>query len=51
MNYRNITLMNCSCWVGMTEDQERRGIKPDPCKAILVNLKTREIKILNFMET
>jgi len=51
MNYRNITLMNCSCWVGMTEDQERRGIKPDPCKAILVNLKTREVKILNFMET
>ncbi len=50
MNYRNITLMNCSCWVGKTEDQERRGIQPDPCKVILVNLKTREIKILNFME-
>ena len=50
MNYRNITLMNCSCWVGQTEDQERRGIKPDPCKAILVNLKTRDIKILNFMD-
>ena len=51
MNYRNVTLMNCSCWISQTEDQERRGIKPDPCKAILVNLKTREIKILNFMET
>jgi len=49
-NYRNITLMNCSCWIAQTEDQERRGIKPDPCKAILVNLKTREIKILNFMQ-
>ena len=49
-NYRNITLMNCSCWLGITEDQERRGIKPDPCKAILVNLKTRDLKILNFMD-
>ncbi len=49
-NYRNITLMNCSCWLGITEDQERRGIKPDPCKAILINLKTRDIKILNFMD-
>ena len=49
-NYKNITLMNCSCWVDQTEDQERRGIKPDPCKVILVNLKTRDIKILNFME-
>ena len=49
-NYRNITMMNCSCWIAQTEDQERRGIKPDPCKAILVNLKTRDIKILNFNE-
>lgn len=50
INYKNVTLMNCSCWVDQTEDQERRGIKPDPCKAILVNLKTRDLKILNFME-
>ncbi len=51
MNYKNITLMNCSCWIAQTEDQERRGIQPDPCKVILVNLKTREIKILNFMDS
>jgi len=49
-NYKNITMMNCSCWIGRTEDQERRGIHPDPCKAILVNLKTRDVKILNFKE-
>lgn len=49
-NYHNVTMMNCSCWVGQTEDQERRGIKPDPCKVILVNLKTRDVKILNFKE-
>ncbi|MEK6907635.1 MAG: DNA-directed DNA polymerase II small subunit [Nanoarchaeota archaeon] len=49
-NYRNITTMNTSCWIDQTEDQERRGIVPDPCKVILVNLKTREVKVLNFKE-
>ncbi len=49
-NYRGITTMNCSCWIGQTEDQERRGITPDPCKVILANLKTRDVKILNFKE-
>ena len=49
-NYHGITMINCSCWIGQTEDQERRGIKPDPCKVVLVNLRTRDIKILNFKE-
>lgn len=49
-NYNGVTMMNCSCWVDQTEDQEKRGIVPDPCKVILINLKTREIKILNFKE-
>ncbi len=49
-NYKGITIANCSTWVGQTEDQQRRGIIPDPCKAILANLKTREVKILNFKE-
>ena len=49
-NYHGVTTANCSCWVGQTEDQQRRGIVPDPCKAILVNLKTRDVKILNFKE-
>ena len=49
-NYNGVTMANCSCWIGQTEDQKRRGIIPDPCKAILVNLKTRDIKILNFRE-
>ena len=47
-NYRNITLMNAGCWTGITENQEKRGLIPDPCKAFMVNLKTREIKVLNF---
>jgi len=50
LNYKNITAICCGCWVGQTIDQEKRGInKPDPGKIFLVNLKTRETKILNFL--
>jgi len=47
-NYRNITIIGCGCWTGQTEDQARRGIVPDPNRIIIVNLQTREPKILNF---
>jgi len=48
INYRNITALNCGCWVKQSEDQKKRGIVPDPSKAFLINLQTREIKIKNF---
>ena len=47
-SYRNVTLIGCGCWTDQTEDQEKRGIVPDPNRVILVNLQTREVKILNF---
>ena len=47
-NYKGVTCLNCSCWCSQTEEQARRGIEPEPSKSILVNLKTREVKILNF---
>ena len=47
-NYRNITLLNTSCWVSQTDYQEKRGLMPEPNKAIYVNLKTRNTKLLNF---
>jgi DNA polymerase II small subunit len=47
-NYNNITLLNCSCWIGMTDYQEKMGIKPEPARATVVNLKTREVKVLRF---
>jgi DNA polymerase II small subunit len=47
-NYRNITMIAGGCWIGRTADQERRGIMPEPNKVVLVNLKTRNVKILNF---
>ena len=49
-SYRNVTIAACGCWTGQTDDQARRGIVPDPNRIILVNLQTREPKILNFEE-
>ncbi len=46
--YRNVSLLNCSCWVSMTEDQEKRGLVPQPGRVIVVNLQTRDSKIMNF---
>ena len=47
-NYRNITLINCSCWVAQTEYQEQRGLVPDPARAMYIDLHTREVKIVGF---
>ena len=48
-SYRNVTLINASCWVGMTDYQEKRGIIPEPGRLPLINLQTREVKVLNFL--
>ena len=50
LNYRNVTLIGCSCWVGRTSFMEKVGIHPDPSRITLVNLQTREMKILKFGE-
>ncbi len=47
-NYRNITLLNCSSWIGKTDYQEKVGLEPEPARAIIVNLQTREAKIIKF---
>jgi len=49
-NYRGVSLINASCWVPQSEDNARRGIMPQPGRAIVVNLKTREVSVLNFCE-
>ncbi len=46
--YNNVTLLSCSCWQEQTPFMEKMGVHPDPCKAMLVNLRTREVKLLNF---
>jgi len=46
--YRNITTINCSCWIGMTDFQEKVGLIPEPARVVAVNLQTRETKIMRF---
>jgi DNA polymerase II small subunit len=46
--YNNTLLIACSCWQSMTPFEEKVGNHPDPCKVPMLNLKTREIKILDF---
>ncbi len=47
-SYRNITLICGSCWQSKTSFQEKVGHDPEPARVPIVNLKTREIKILRF---
>jgi len=47
-NYKGITTVSGSCWQGTTSFQEKLGHKPEPARVPIVNLKTREIKILKF---
>jgi DNA polymerase II small subunit len=46
--YNNILIICSSCWQSITPFEEKIGNQPDPCKVPLLNLKTREIKILDF---
>ncbi len=48
-NYRNVTCINASCWVAKTDEQERRGLDPQPGRAFIINMQTREVKIMNFL--
>ncbi len=47
--YRNVSLINSSCWVVQSEDNAKRGIIPEPAKIPIMNLQTREVKIMNFL--
>lgn len=47
-NYKGITTVSGSCWQGTTSFQEKLGHQPEPARVPIVNLKTREIKVLKF---
>ncbi len=47
-NYNGITIINSSCWQDKTDFEEKVGNNPDPAKVPIVNLKTREITVLDF---
>jgi DNA polymerase II small subunit len=48
--YNNILVISTSCWESMTPYQEKFGNQPDHCKVPMFNLKTRQVKILDFEE-
>ncbi len=47
-NYRNTTLICGSCWQSKTIFQEKVGHNPEPSRVPIVNLKTREVRVLKF---
>ena len=47
-NYRGVTMINASCWSEESEEQGKRGIEAQPARLPIVNLKTREIRVMNF---
>ena len=49
-NYKNVTLISGSCWQSKTSFQEKVGHNPEPSRVPIVNLMTRQIKILKFGE-
>ena len=48
--YNNILIIANSCWQSITPFEEKVGNQPDPCKVPLLNLKSRQIKILDFSD-
>jgi len=48
--YNNILIICSSCWQSITPFEEKVGNHPDPCKVPVLNLKTRQIKILDFSD-
>jgi len=46
--YRNVTMLNCSTWISETDYQRKVGLTPEPARVHLVNLQTREVKIMKF---
>jgi DNA polymerase II small subunit len=48
--YNNILMISVGTWEAKTAYQEKMGNEPDFCKVPMFNLKTREVKILDFEE-
>lgn len=48
--YNNVLIICSSCWQSITPFEEKVGNHPDPCKVPVLNLKTRQIKIIDFSD-
>lgn len=47
-NYNGVLIITGSCWQAQTPFEEKVGNIPDPAKVPVLNLKTRELRILDF---
>ncbi len=47
-SYRNVSVICGSCWQSKTSFQEKVGHNPEPARVPIVNLQTRDTKILKF---
>jgi DNA polymerase II small subunit len=47
-HYKNVTLICGSCWQSKTPFQEKLGHRPEPARVPVINLQTRDVKILKF---
>ncbi len=47
-NYKNVTMICGSCWQSKTSFQEKVGHHPEPSRVPIINLQTRDVKILKF---
>lgn len=47
-NYKSASMICCSCWQSKTLFQEKVGHNPEPGRVPVVNLRTREIKVMRF---
>jgi DNA polymerase II small subunit len=46
--YRGVTMINASAWCDVTANQEKRGLEPQPSRLPIINLQTRDVRIINF---
>ena len=47
-SYRGVQIISGSCWQSKTAFQEKVGHEPEPCRVPLIDLKTRQAKMLRF---
>ncbi len=49
-SYNGILIIANSCWQSITAFEEKVGNQPDPCKVPILNLKTMEVRLLDFSD-
>lgn len=46
----NILTISTSCWQSRTDFEEKNGFESEPCRVPILNLKSKEVKILDFSD-